>query len=179
MRQWKKRGNAVSSASAMDARATRTPATAAAVVDAAAPAARRSRALTIARVAAAAGVGVETVRFYERERLITQPTRPATGYRIYPFDTVNRIKFIRHCQELGFTLKETRELLRLNDEGADCERACGQVAEKIYHLDQRIAAMTRLRDNLKLLLGHCPEGHCLIMKELNLAGGCSPECSRC
>jgi MerR family mercuric resistance operon transcriptional regulator len=160
----------------MAVHATRTTATAAAVVDAAAPAARRGRPLTIARVAAAAGVGVETVRFYERQNLITQPLRPATGYRIYSLDTVHRIRFIRHCQELGFTLNETRELLRLNDEGADCERACGQVAEKVHELEQRIAAMTRLRDSLKLLLGHCSEGHCLIMKELNLEGGCNPEC---
>jgi|GEM_PF-882214 len=160
----------------MAARATRTTATAAVVVDVAVPAARRSRPLTIARVAEAAGVGVETVRFYEREKLISQPLRPATGYRIYPLDTVNRIRFIRHCQELGFTLKETRELLRLNDEGADCERACGQVVDKVHDLDRRIAALTHLRDNLKSLLGHCSEGHCLVLKELNLAGGCNPEC---
>jgi hypothetical protein len=71
-------------------------------------------------------------------------------------------------------------LLRLNDEGTGgCEHACERVGEKIRDLDSRIAAMTALRDNLKSLLGHCPDGHCLIMDELNLAGGCDPECGTC
>jgi MerR family copper efflux transcriptional regulator len=181
MLPWSKKRNAASGASATAARAirpVRTPAAAAAV--ATAPAAQRSKPLTIARAAEAAGVGVETIRFYEREKLIPQPPRPASGYRIYPLDTVRRIRFIRHCQDLGFSLKETRELLRLNDEGAGgCEHGCERVDEKIRDLDARIAAMSALRDNLKSLLGHCPEGHCLIMDELNLAGGCDPHCGRC
>lgn len=181
MRQWNKKRNAARSAPATAARATpprRTPAAAAAVAPA--PAARRSKPLTIARAAEAAGVGVETVRFYEREKLIPQPPRPASGYRIYPPHTVHRIRFIRHCQDLGFSLKETRELLRLNDEGTGgCEHACERVEEKIRDLDARIAAMAALRDNLKSLLGHCPEGHCLIMDELNLAGGCDAACGSC
>jgi DNA-binding transcriptional MerR regulator len=181
MRQWNKKRNAARSAPATVARATprrHTPAAAAA--GAPAPAARRSKPLTIARAAEAAGVGVETIRFYEREKLIPQPPRPSSGYRIYPPHTVHRIRFIRHCQDLGFSLKETRELLRLNDEGTGgCEHACRRVEDKIHDLDARIAAMTALRDNLKSLLGHCPEGHCLIMDELNLAGGCDPDCGSC
>lgn len=181
MRQWNKKRNAARSAPATVARATpRRHTRAAAAAVAAAPAARRSKPLTIARAAEAAGVGVETVRFYEREKLIPQPPRPASGYRIYPLPTVRRIKFIRHCQNLGFTLKETRELLRLNDEGTGgCEQACKRVEEKILDLDSRTAALTALRDNLKSLLGHCPEGHCLIMDELNLAGGCDSDCGHC
>lgn len=155
-----------------------TPAVAA--VAATAPAAKRSKALTIAGAADAAGVGVETVRFYEREGLIPQPPRPSSGYRTYPPHTVQRIRFIRHCQELGFSLKETREFLRLNDEGTGgCEHACARVDNKIRDLDSRILAMTVLRDNLKSLLGHCPEGHCLIMDELNLSGGCDHTCGTC
>jgi MerR family copper efflux transcriptional regulator len=179
--QWNKKANVATSASATAVPATRHTSTpAAAVVAATAPAARRSRPLTIARAAEAAGVGVETVRFYEREGLIPQPPRPASGYRVYPAHTVHRIKFIRHCQDLGFSLKETRELLRLNDEGTGgCEHACQRVDEKIRDLDSRIAAMTTLRENLKSLLGHCPDGHCLIMDELNLVGGCDPECGSC
>jgi MerR family mercuric resistance operon transcriptional regulator len=181
MQQWKKRRNAVMPASATVARVPRpksTPAVVAAV--ATAPAAKRGKPLTIARAAEAAGVGVETVRFYEREGLIPQPPRPSSGYRIYPPHTVHRIRFIRHCQDLGFSLKETRELLRLNDEGTQgCDHACKRVDEKIRDLNSRITAMTTLRDNLESLLGHCPEGHCLIMDELNLAGGCDPGCGTC
>ncbi len=177
--QWKRK-NVVTSANAKPARAirpTRTSADAAAVAPA--PAARSSP-LTIARAAAGAEVGVETIRFYEREGLIAQPPRPSSGYRTYPPGTVQRVRFIRHCQELGFSLKETREFLRLNDEGTgDCDEACARVEAKIQDLGTRISALGDLRDKLQRLLGHCPEGHCLIMDELNLAVGSGPGCATC
>ena len=69
--------------------------------------------MTIGQVAERAGVGIETVRFYERRGLIPRPTRPATGYRNYPHDAVARIVFIRRAKELGFSLKEILELLSL------------------------------------------------------------------
>jgi DNA-binding transcriptional MerR regulator len=68
---------------------------------------------TIGRVAEAAGVGVETVRFYERKGLLAQPRTPQQGFRFYPPDTPERIRFIREAQDLGFTLRETAELLAL------------------------------------------------------------------
>ncbi|GAB4287220.1 MAG: hypothetical protein Kow0092_40310 [Deferrisomatales bacterium] len=79
------------------------------------------RGLTIGRVAEAAGVGVETVRFYERKGLIEQPEKPMFGRRTYPPETVGRIRFIRRAKDLGFTLREIAELLELRvDPGKSC-----------------------------------------------------------
>ena len=71
------------------------------------------KAMTIGEVAKAAEIGVETVRFYEREGLIAEPPRRRSGYRQYPADTVRRLRFIRRAKELGFTLAEIGELLDL------------------------------------------------------------------
>jgi MerR family copper efflux transcriptional regulator len=69
--------------------------------------------LTIGRVARLAEVGVETIRFYERQGLIQEPPRRESGYRQYPKDTIQRVRFIKRAKDLGFTLKEIRELLVL------------------------------------------------------------------
>src|SRR6266568_3121827 len=69
--------------------------------------------LTIGQVAKEAGVGVETLRYYEREGLVKEPPRRVSGYRQYPEDVVKRIHFIKRAQELGFSLKEIAELLAL------------------------------------------------------------------
>ncbi len=71
------------------------------------------RGLTTGKVAKHAGVNTETLRYYEREGLIDIPPRTASGYRVYPADTVTRIRFIRRAKALGFTLREIRELLSL------------------------------------------------------------------
>lgn len=76
------------------------------------------RALTIGRLAAAAGVNVETIRYYQRRGLLDEPNKPFQGYRHYPDDTVKRVRFIKRAQALGFTLEEIAGLLRLD--GGDC-----------------------------------------------------------
>ena len=82
------------------------------------------QALTIGEVAKAADIGVETVRFYEREGLIAEPPRRQSGYRQYPPDTIRRLRFIRRAKDLGFTLKEIGELLDLH---VDPTRSCADV----------------------------------------------------
>ena len=72
-----------------------------------------AKALTIGRVAREAGVGVETVRFYEREGLLELPSRRASGYRQYQPEAIARLQFIKQAQRLGFTLREIKELLAL------------------------------------------------------------------
>ncbi|GAC04448.1 MAG: Hg(II)-responsive transcriptional regulator [Alteromonadaceae bacterium] len=78
---------------------------------------------TISKIAKQIGINPETVRFYERKGLIKQPVKPLQGYRIYPIETVNRIRFIKRSQELGFTLHEIEGLLSLSD------NPCHQVEE--------------------------------------------------
>ena len=83
--------------------------------------------LTIGQVAREAGVGVETVRFYEREGLIEEPSRRASGYRQFDEAVVDRLRFIREAKELGFTLNEIKELLSLK---LDPASSCGDVKHR-------------------------------------------------
>lgn len=114
--------------------------------------------MTIGKVARDAGVGVETVRFYERRGLIDQPAKPKTsGYRDYPPETVERIKFIRQAQDLGFSLREIGELLVLKaDPGADCADVRAQAAAKLEDVLVKIGRLQRIRGALEALVGACP-----------------------
>jgi MerR family mercuric resistance operon transcriptional regulator len=99
--------------------------------------------MTIGKAARKAGVGVETIRFYERKGLIDRPPRPNVGgFRVYPVETVERIRFIRQAQELGFSLREILELLSLR---ADPESDCADVREraeaKLREVTRKIAGL--------------------------------------
>jgi MerR family copper efflux transcriptional regulator len=114
------------------------------------------RDLTIGKAARDAGVGVETIRFYEREGLIQQPPKGA-GYRTYAPDLVARIRFIRQAQGIGFSLKETRELLALRaDPKADCAEVRAQAEHKIAEVDGKIAELLRVRAALETVVASCP-----------------------
>lgn len=113
--------------------------------------------MTIARAARAAGVGVETIRFYERRGLVAQPRKPASGFREYDADAVTRIRFIRQAQELGFSLREIEELLSLRaDPDADCAEVRTQAAVKRDEVERKIAHLERIRGALDTLIASCP-----------------------
>jgi len=128
--------------------------------------------LTIGKVAKQVGVGVETIRFYEREGLIDDPRRRASGYREYAPDVVHRIRFIRHAKELGFTLREIKELLELRVEP---DRRCGDVLElaeaKIADIDERICKLRKMRRALTGLTRDCrrdqPTEECPILRAID------------
>lgn len=112
--------------------------------------------LTIGKAAAEAGVGVETIRFYERRGLIQQPSK-GEGYRVYPAEMVARIRFIRHAQQIGFSLREVKELLSFRaDPAADCVDVRRQAAKKIEEVDQKIADLQRVRAALNTVISACP-----------------------
>ena len=114
--------------------------------------------LTIGRLAQRAGVGVETVRFYEREGLIPEPPRRPSGYRDYPPETVTRIVFIRRAKDLGFTLKEISELLALRVRPRrNCALVKRNADAKIADIDARIASLRRMRQALTGLTKACEE----------------------
>jgi Hg(II)-responsive transcriptional regulator len=119
--------------------------------------------MTISRAARRAGVGVETVRFYERRGLIRQPPRPRSGgYRFYDEAVVERIRFIRQAQELGFSLREIAELLSLRaDPAADCSDVRAQAITKRQDIDRKIAHLRHLRAALDELIASCPGGGAL------------------
>ncbi len=116
------------------------------------------RARTIGTVARAGGVGVETVRFYERKGLIERPPKPSgSAFRSYPEETVRRLRFIRQAQELGFTLREIAELLSLRaDPGADCAEVRERAMVKLEEVDRRMVSLAQLRAALDELVAACP-----------------------
>lgn len=112
--------------------------------------------LTIGQLAARCGVGVETIRFYERQGLLAQPGRPAHGYRRYPASSIERVLFLQRAKGLGFSLKEIAELLALRDEEAsDCASIRERAASKVAMLEQRIASLQALREELETLVAAC------------------------
>jgi len=119
--------------------------------------------MTISRAAERAGVGIETIRFYERRGLIVQPARPRTGgYRFYDDEVVERIRFIRLAQELGFSLREIAELLCLRaDPEADCSHVRTQAMSKREEVVRKIAQLERIRVALDELIASCPGGGAL------------------
>ncbi|MCC6167806.1 MAG: heavy metal-responsive transcriptional regulator, partial [Caldilineaceae bacterium] len=112
--------------------------------------------LTIGRLARAASVNVETIRYYERRGLLPEPPRRDSGYRQYPPDSVARLRFIKRAQDLGFSLKEIAELLDLR---VNTETACGEVMQrvetKVAEIEQKLATLERMRQILTNLLVHC------------------------
>lgn len=136
--------------------------------------------LTIGRAASAAGVNVETVCFYERRGLIPQPRKPQDGYRLYAPDTVERIRFIRKAQEIGFSLREIEELLSLRAHPqADCADVRERAAAKIAEVGRKIAELKRVWKALEKVKASCP-GHgalsgCTILEALQASGTAEPE----
>lgn len=112
--------------------------------------------LPIARFAEAGGVGVETVRFYQRKGLLETPKRHS-GIRRYGEEDVRRLRFIRKAQRAGFTLEEIKELIAL-DSGQDHHRAHELAAARVAKLDEQIAELQRARDSLRRLANECAEG---------------------
>ena len=112
--------------------------------------------LTIGGLASAGGVGVETIRFYQRRGLIETPTRES-GIRRYGNDDLRRLRFIRQAKAAGFTLEEIRELLAL-DAGEDRGRARELASARIAELDSRIAELEQARDSLRRLAAECGGG---------------------
>ena len=111
---------------------------------------------TIARAARAAGVNVETIRYYERIGLIERPRAVGTAVRIYPDDTVRRIRFIKRAQKLGFTLKEIRELLGLRVAPGGASTAVRRRVEgKLADIDRKLRALRAMRRTLTDLLEAC------------------------
>lgn len=137
-------------------------------------------AFTIGKIAKACGISVETIRFYEREGLLAEPARTASGYRIYPERTVKRLRFITRSKALGFTLAEIRNLLDLSDKKDTDKSAVKALAEKKLALvTQRIADLKRIRTALSELSESCPGEGCLddcpIINALNADELESPE----
>lgn len=129
----------------------------------------------IGAIAKRAGVSIDTVRYYEKNDLLVPQARLASGYRRYGDLELSRLRFIRRAQDLGFTLKEVRELLGLSKQ-RDVARVKRAAQKRLADVQERITALERVRDGLSRLIAACP-GHgraqdCPILKAL---GGDSVE----
>ena len=128
--------------------------------------------LTIGRLAKEGGVNLETVRFYERRGLLPKPPRSASGYRLFPADAARRLRFIRRAQELGFSLKEIRELLSLRVSRATKSRDIRARTEgKIADIDAKIRSLESMKRTLRKLTNVCdgcvPIAECPILDSLD------------
>lgn len=129
---------------------------------------------TIGEIAKRVGVGVETVRFYERQGLVPEPPRSPSGYRLYPPETTDRLRFVRRARELGFTLDEIGVLLDLRvTPGSACESVRALAEDKLADIEHRIADLTRIAEVLRRLVASCeagrPEVGCPILDALDEA----------
>ncbi|MUV13376.1 MerR family transcriptional regulator [Noviluteimonas gilva] len=113
-------------------------------------------ALTISKLAASAGVNVETVRYYQRRRLLPEPQRPLGGFRHYGPADVTRLQFIRRAQTMGFTLDEIAGLLDLKGKRA-CEQTRQLTELKLADVRQRLDALHRLEGDLMNLIAECSQ----------------------
>ena len=115
--------------------------------------------MKIGELAKRTDVPIDTVRYYEREGLIPPPIRRASGYRDYVDADVDRLRFMRRAKGLGFTLHEIRELLSLTAmSGDDMAALNAQTQAKLRDVEERIHALTRIREALQSLVTACP-GH--------------------
>lgn len=129
--------------------------------------------MSIGKLAKTAQVGVDTVRFYEKHGLLPKPQRRESGYRLYGADDARRLVFIRRAKDLGFSLADVGELLKLRGQTADksgrsVERVRNVAKKKLQTVEEKIAELERIRDVLKDLVTACPghgdADHCPILR---------------
>lgn len=130
-----------------------------------------AQAVTISEAARRTGVGVETIRFYERKKLLRDPVKDASGYRRFSEADLNRIRFIRRAKDLGFSLSEVRELLDLRvDNNRTCEEVRQKAEAKMDDIDQRIRSLEEMNRALHRLAALCrgagPAGDCPFLDAL-------------
>ena len=115
--------------------------------------------MRIGEIAAATGVNIETIRYYERERLVPPPARTAANYRSYGDSHLKRLTFIRRARDLGFSLNQVRELLDLSDyRDRPCEAVDMIAREQRSKVTQKITELTALKRELDNLIGQCRHG---------------------
>ncbi|CAA9890241.1 Mercuric resistance operon regulatory protein [Candidatus Methylobacter favarea] len=111
------------------------------------------RPLTINGTAKKAGVGIETIRYYQRIGLIDQPEKPLSGYRVYSEDTISRLRFIQRAKELGFSLAEISRLLALGD--GSCRETKELAAQKLEIIKSKLQDLQSMASTLEKLIKSC------------------------
>ena len=112
-------------------------------------------ALKIGTLAERGGVSLQTIRYYEREQLLPEPPRLPSGYRVFPESTVRRVRFIKRAQEIGFSLREIRELLSLRVDGP-CSEVRSLAEAKLGAIEAKIRTLGAMKKILRRLTEECP-----------------------
>lgn len=134
--------------------------------------------LQIGEVAARSGVSIDTVRYYERFRLLSRSARSGGGFRLFPPEAVERIHFIKQAQELGFSLDEIREILTSGDGIHECRRVRDLLQVKLAEVDERMKKMRGFRRTLQQNLAACEHeisehgkaAHCPVIVKIERGG---------
>ncbi len=131
--------------------------------------------LRIGQVAKAGKVNLQTIRYYEREDLLPKPPRRSSGYRVFSRDAVDRVRFIKRAQTLGFSLKEIRELLSIKvDSRKNCSDVRNVVEAKIAHIEEKMRTLEAMRLVLRQIAATCrcsgPTDECPILESLGPDG---------
>jgi MerR family transcriptional regulator, copper efflux regulator len=117
-----------------------------------------------------ASVTVETLRYYHKEALLPEPPKTEAGYRCYTDDDLHRVLFIKRCQGLGFSLKEIKELLAIQDDSGQCAEVKALTRQKISNIQDKITVLQEIEATLKALYENCDGkggvSDCTIVKKL-------------
>lgn len=128
----------------------------------------------IGTVAERTGLGVETIRYYEKAGVICAPARGRNGYRLYSIDDIERLEFVKRCRELGFSLEQTTSLLNLADlEGRTCREVSKIAESRLSEVRTKIASLQRMEAVLESFVENCPRdasSGCPIISALSNAG---------
>lgn len=124
--------------------------------------------MTIGEVAKTVGIASTALRFYERDGLLTPSSRSKSGYRLYDNDSLERLRFIRAAQSIGFTLDDIRTLLQL-DEKTSCSDVQKLIETRLQEIDTKLADITRVRETLADALDRCHKSNtgCAVVADLN------------
>jgi DNA-binding transcriptional MerR regulator len=109
----------------------------------------------IGKAAKLAGLSVDTIRFYHRLGLLKNANRTSSGYRLFDADQIHDLKFVRHAQELGFSLSEVKDLLALRQKPHACAEVQAMLKKKLAAVRERAESLSRLETELQLALGSC------------------------
>lgn len=127
--------------------------------------------MKIGQVARAAGVAIDTIRYYERRGILPEPQRRPSGYRAYDARTVERLKLVRHLKDLGLSLDDASGLLdALADPRADCVRARPRIEAALRRVEVQLAALGLVRRRLRRALQRCALGTCDLVDRARRAG---------
>ena len=134
------------------------------------------RELTIGTLSRETGVKTVTIRFYEKIGVLTAPCRTAGNYRIYTRQHVRRLHFIRRCRDLGFSLEQILDFLRLSsDKTSSCAQVCGIAERHLEDVEGKLADLKRLASELRRITSSCngarPMSECRIMEALSTGKG--------